>query len=107
MELDWFWHDWVFTAARLDQAVDSVTVDTSGRASVHLFNRGTMVMPVELRLTYTDRSTDTVKLPVEMWNLGQRFVYRVPATKRVRRVEVDPRAVLPDVDRTNNRWEKR
>ena len=24
MDLDWFWRDWVFTTARLDQAVDSV-----------------------------------------------------------------------------------
>ena len=107
MELDWFWRDWVFTTARLDQAVDSVTSDTSGRASVYLRNRGTMVMPAELRITYTDSSVDTVKLPVEMWNLGPRFVYRVPAKKRVHRVDVDPRAVLPDVDRTNNRWERR
>ncbi len=25
MELDWFWRDWIFTTARLDQAVDSVS----------------------------------------------------------------------------------
>ena len=30
MELDWFWRDWIFTTVRLDQAVDSVTTDTSG-----------------------------------------------------------------------------
>ena len=104
MELDWFWRDWIFTTARLDQAVDSVTSDTSGHANVHLTNRGTMVMPAELRITYGDGTSDTVRLPVEMWNLGQHFVYRVPAKKPVRRVEVDPRKVLPDMDRTNNLW---
>ena len=45
-----------------------------------------------------------MKLPVEMWNLGSRFAYRVPSTKRVRRAEVDPRHVLPDLDRSNNAW---
>ena len=104
MDLDWFWRGWVYTTARLDQAVDSVTVDTSGHASVHLVNRGAMVMPAELRITYDDGSRDTVRLPVEMWNLGQRFTYRVPARKSVRSVEVDPRHVLPDIDRTNNVW---
>ena len=104
MELDWFWRGWVFTTARLDQAVDSVTSDTSGHARIHLTNRGTMVMPAELRITYDDGTSDTVRLPVEMWNLGQRFVYRVPAKKGVRRVEVDPRRVLPDMDRSNNQW---
>jgi hypothetical protein len=107
MELDWFWRDWVYTTARLDQAVEPVVTDTTGRASVYVMNRGTMIMPAELRVTYDDGTTESVKLPVEMWNLGPRFLYRLPAKKRVRRVEVDPRHVLPDQDRGNNVWERR
>ena len=107
MELDWFWRGWVFTTARLDQAVEAVTVDSGGRSSVHLANRGTMVMPAELLLTYDDGTSESVRLPVEMWNLGQHFTYRVPSRKVVRRVEVDPRGVLPDVDRANNSWARR
>lgn len=103
MELDWFWRGWVMTTARLDQAVDSVTT-TEGQTTVVLANRGSMVMPAELRLTYEDGSMETVRLPVEMWNLGSRFAYRVPSQKRVRRAEVDPRQVLPDLDRSNNSW---
>ncbi len=107
MDLDWFWRDWVFTTARLDQAVDSVTTDSAGHAVIHLSNRGTMTMPAELRITYDDGLSDTVRLPVEMWNLGKVFVYHVPTAKRVRKVEVDPRRVLPDYNRTNNAWERR
>jgi hypothetical protein len=107
MELDWFWRDWVYTTARLDQAVEPVVTDTTGRASVWITNRGTMVMPAELRITFDDGRTETVKLPVEMWNLGPRFLYRLTSTRRVRRVEVDPRHVLPDVDRSNNSWERK
>jgi hypothetical protein len=107
MELDWFWRDWVYTTARLDQAVEPVVTDTSGRASVFVANRGSMTMPAELRITFDDGTSETVRLPVEMWNLGPRFTYRVPVTKRVRRVEVDPRHVLPDYDRSNNVWERR
>jgi hypothetical protein len=107
MELDWFWRDWVFTTARLDQATEPAVTDTSGRASVYVVNRGTMLMPAELRVTYDDGTAETVRLPVEMWNLGPRFAYRLPTMKRVRRVEVDPRHVLPDQDRSNNAWERR
>jgi hypothetical protein len=107
MELDWFWRGWVLTTARLDQAVDSVTTDTSGRASIVLSNRGTMVMPAELLVTYDDGTAETVRLPVEMWNLGQRFTYRLSSAKRARRVTVDPRHVLPDLDRSNDTWERR
>ncbi len=104
MELDWFWRDWVFTTARLDQAVDSVSRAADGTVTVHLSNRGTMVMPGELAITFDDGTTATVKLPIEMWNLGDRFSYRVPGKKVVRSVEIDPRHALPDVDRSNNRW---
>jgi hypothetical protein len=104
MELDWFWRDWIYTTARLDQAVDSVSRDAGGSSSIHLTNRGTMVMPAELAITFDDGTSIVVKLPVDMWNLGDHFAYRVPGTKSVRGVEVDPRHALPDVERTNNRW---
>jgi len=128
--LDWFWRDWVFTTARLDQAVDSVTgtpgrgrsAGSAGRGSnmrgeapatlpaatgsrVYLSNRREMVMPAELKLTYDDGTSEVVRLPVEIWNLGSRFTYAVPATgKRVVGAELDPRRVYPDVDRGNNVW---
>ena len=61
-------------------------------------------MPAELSIGFADGTQSTVKLPVEMWNLGGEFVYRVPQKKRVGRAEVDPRGALPDVDRSNNIW---
>jgi hypothetical protein len=97
MDLDWFWRDWIFTTNRLDQAVDSI-----GPEKVFLANRGTMTLPLEMELTYTDGSTERVRLPVEMWNLGPQFAYRIRAGKSVRRAVVDPRKALPDVDRSNN-----
>jgi Peptidase family M1 domain len=103
MDLDWFWRGWIYTTARLDQAVDSVTNGADG-ARVYLANRGTMVMPVELALTFAGGATATVKLPVEMWNLGHVFIYRVPEHEAVVGAAVDPRHVLPDVDRSNDVW---
>jgi hypothetical protein len=101
MDLDFFWRDWIYTTARLDQAVDSVgTADSAQK--IFLSNRGTMTLPLEMELTYDDGSTETVRLPVEMWNLGPGFAYRVRRARRVTGVVVDPRRVLPDVDRANN-----
>jgi hypothetical protein len=97
MDLDWFWRDWVFTTARLDQAVDSV-----GAEKIHLASRGTMTLPLEMDMIYADGTTERIRLPVETWNQGPRFAYRIRAGKVVRKVVVDPRRVLPDVDRSNN-----
>jgi hypothetical protein len=61
-----------------------------------------MTLPLEMDVSYADGSTERIRLPVEMWNQGARFGYRVRGGKPVRRVVVDPRGVLPDIDRGNN-----
>ena len=103
MDLDWFWRGWVYSTARLDQAVEAVVADRGG-AQVRLANRGAMVMPLEMDVTFGDGKRERVRLPVEMWNLGTRFTWRAPAGSSVTRVAVDPRRALPDIDRGNNVW---
>jgi hypothetical protein len=102
-DLDWFWREWVFTTARLDQAIDSVKVGTDS-ASVFLSNRAQMVMPVTLELRYADGTSERKQLPIEMWNLGSRFTARVAVAKRLVGVVVDPESRYPDINRGNNAW---
>ena len=104
-DLDWFWRNWIYTTARLDQAVDSVRAGTDS-AFLYLSNRAQMVLPVTLELRYADGSTETRSLPVEMWDLGSRFTYRVATTKRLASVVIDPRRVYPDIARDNNSWKR-
>ncbi len=104
-DLDWFWREWVYTTARLDQAVDSVA-QAGDTAFIFLSNRAQMVLPLTLELRYADGSSETRDYPIEMWNLGSRFTARVGTTKPVVGVVVDPRVIYPDIDRANNRWGK-
>jgi hypothetical protein len=103
-DLSWFWRGWVFSTARLDQAVGRVEVRDDGVTEIALESRGAMVMPAELLITYGDGATETVRLPVEMWKLGPAYTYRVPAGREVAAAVLDPRGVYPDDDRTNNEW---
>ena len=82
--------------------VDSIG-EAEGKQKVWLSNRGSMTLPVELELTYADSTKERMRLPVEMWNLGPSFAYRVRGERRVVAAEVDPRRALPDTDRRNNR----
>jgi len=103
-DLDWFWRGWIYSTARLDQAVDSVTV-TGDTTRIALSSRGTMLMPVEVRITFDSGAAETRRLPIEMWYYGPHHVTSVVTRGRhVTRVEVDPRQAYPDVDRANNRW---
>ena len=104
MDLDWYWREWVTTTTRLDQAVESIGTEVDGVTEVRLASLGTMVMPAELRLIFADGTSEVVRLPVEMWNLGPRFTYRARGRGAVRSAELDARHALPDVDRANNRY---
>ena len=104
MDLDWFWRGWIYSTARLDQSIDSVTTRADGGSNVYVGNHGTMVMPAELKLMIGDGGFQIVKLPIEMWNLGSPFIYRSLAGNRIMRAEVDARHALPDIDRANNVW---
>ncbi len=109
-DLSWFWRGWIYSTARLDQSVESVA-PVGGRPTapaeyrVVLGSRGDMIMPVELRLTWSGGDVETRRIPIEMWNYGRRHTLTVAAEgRRLTRVEVDPRQVYPDVVRANNRW---
>jgi aminopeptidase N len=102
-DLDWFWREWIYTTARLDQAVDSVR-SAADTTVVYLSSRAQMILPVTLELDYADGTKETRAYPIEMWNLGNRFTARVVGGKPVNAVVVDPASVYPDIDPTNNRW---
>ncbi len=110
-DLSWFWRGWFFRTDRVDQAVDSVTTatargDTTGRQTTRLFLSmpGTLPMPVDLRVIYADGTSDQFRLPVEIWYLGNRYIWVRQFPKVVSRVDIDPDFRFPDVDRSNNGW---
>jgi len=104
MDLDWFWREWITSTARLDQAIASVQQSPGAPAVIRLQNLGQMVMPVELRLEYADGSHETVRLPIDMWNLGPDFQFTPANSARLVSARLDPRGVYPDTDRSNDRW---
>ena len=110
-DLSWFWRGWFYTTAVVDQAVDSVSTlhDSAGApyGAVFLSSPGALPMPVDLRLTFANGSTEQLRLPVEVWYLRNRYVYIRPMPSPIVKVEIDPEAQFPDVRRANNVWGKR
>ena len=108
-DLSWFWRGWFYRTDVVDQAVDSVRMrsDSTGTtAAVFLSSPGALPMPVDLRLGYANGSADDVRLPVEIWFLGNNYVYERKVTSEVVKVEIDPGQNFPDVRRGNNTWVK-
>jgi aminopeptidase N len=103
-DLAWFWRGFFFTTAALDQSVEGVKQGPGGEALVTLRSLGAAVMPVELELGFADGSKQTVKLPVEIWYGGNRYVYRFAPGKSIVSARVNPDGRFPDLVPTNDAW---
>jgi aminopeptidase N len=103
-DLSWFWRGFFFTTAALDQTVESVKVGPEGTAFVTIRSLGAAVMPVELELGFADGTHQTVKLPVEIWYNGNRYVFRSPPGHTVVSARVNPDGLFPDVNPANDGW---
>ncbi len=108
--LDWFWRGWFIENARYDQSVDSVVTLTKGDTvivGVEYGNRERGVLPLRVRFTFSDATTQDYEYPAEIWSTDSRQYARTYTflNKRVARIEIDPDGRLVDVDRKNNRWE--
>ncbi|WP_419210878.1 M1 family metallopeptidase [Maribacter sp. X9] len=101
--LSWFWKGWFYGTGKIDLAIENV-VDYQGNKVVMLANKGDMPMPVEMKVTYMDATTELIKLPVEIWQRGNTWNYLINNGKGIKQVELDPDKILPDVNSSNDSW---
>jgi hypothetical protein len=83
-------------------------VETDGDSTtITITSPGRAPMPVRLSLTRTDGTTTRRTLPVEPWlNDKDTLRVRVPSSPPLHRVEIDPEATFPDLDRSNQVWRR-
>ena len=106
-DLNWFWKEWFFTTWKLDQtitAVNYVDNDPKKGALITIENKGKMIMPVIIQIVQSNGKTETINLPVDIWQRGGSWVYRYPSSNKIDKVILDPGNELPDMDRKNNGW---
>ena len=117
--LNHFWRGWFYTTEANDQAIARVEVQRTdsmagpevararGRhyVRVALDNRGGLVLPVELGVTFADGTTQRIRLPADVWRRDEkRFVHGFFTDREVTEIVIDPDEAFADVDRGNNTW---
>jgi hypothetical protein len=103
-DLSWFWQTWFYHGWPLDQALGPVTTQGDS-TTITIEDRGLAPMPVLLAITRADGSVQRITVPVDVWLTGaRRHVVRVAAKPSVVKVEVDPDALFPDIDRNDQAW---
>ncbi|WP_448098168.1 M1 family metallopeptidase [Luteibacter yeojuensis] len=98
-DLSWFWRGWFENNWQLDMAVTKVD-----GSSVTVENRDQLVMPATLRVTFDDKTTRDIRIPVETWQQHKSFEVTVPGGRKVVRAQIDPDHAIPDRDRSNDTW---
>ncbi|MFN1834595.1 M1 family metallopeptidase [Balneola sp. MJW-20] len=104
-DLNWFWRTWYFETWVLDQTIADV-VQGENSAVITIMDIGDAPMPVLLRITFEDGTTEDRRIEVTDWLRGLRETsIEIESSSPVQRVEIDPDNYFPDVNRTNNVWE--
>ncbi len=110
IQLDWYLNEWTQTIHTIDYAVAEISNN-----KISLKRIGQMPMPIDLKVTYTDGSSENFYIPLQMM-LGKKPTsaailpdwgwanpnYTFIAKKAVKKVEMDPSLYMADVDRSNN-----
>ena len=69
---------------------------------------GGIVMPIIVKYTYADGSSETVKYPVQLWRKKLDQVYKVVTSdKEIIEVTLDPNFETSDVNMNNNNWPRK
>jgi hypothetical protein len=75
---------------------------------LQLENVGGLVMPVILKFTFKDGTSETQKMPAEIWLKHEQSFSKVFAfQKEIESIELDPNLETADTDRNNNFWPER
>ena len=106
-DLAWFWRGFFYTDDVLDIGIDTATtVSTDGRniALIQLRKHTSIPFPVELRLKLIDGSIQDVKLPVDIWFLGDRYTATIRVRAPLAGARLWPDGTVPDFNSSNDTW---
>ena len=122
MELDWYKEYWVNSTKTIDYAIDSLWQE-AGKTKIRIKRVGEMPMPIDIRLTFKDSTTELHYIPLNLM-YGQKPVEDAAIPRKVheewrwthptyvfetdrqifdlKQVEIDPSERLADIDKRNN-----
>jgi peptidase M1-like protein len=103
-DLDWFWGPLFFGTEVLDHAVGAV--DSRGdTTTIEIQDLGGVILPARVVIEMEGGAKVERVISAERW-MAEGRVVTLEVSGHVSRVVIDPELAMPDVDRTNNRWER-
>ncbi|MBY5957794.1 M1 family metallopeptidase [Membranicola marinus] len=102
-DLNWFWKGWFYETGNIDLSITAAQRVRDGYL-LRLQNNGEIPMPVLMKITYDDQTSENVKLPVEIWQRGNDWTHLHRTDKKIDSIIIDPERLLPDINGSNDVW---
>lgn len=106
-DLGWFWKGWFFENYKLDQGVKTVSYieqNPQKGSVITIENLDQWAMPAKVDVEEISGKKTRVELPVEIWQRGGKWTFRVDTQQPLKSVTIDPDNQLPDINPQNNVW---
>ena len=124
-ELDWYLTDWAQTTNTIDYGIKEVA-DNAGKTTVTLERIGRMPMPIDLKVDYTDGTSENFHIPLRMMNFikpnpnpnekrtvlndwawaQSNYSFGIDKNKTaIKKITIDPSGLMADVKAANNVFE--
>jgi aminopeptidase N len=102
-DLSWFWKPWFFDQAYPDLAIKT-TAAANGRNTLIIERKGSIPVPIHLKITYTDNTEDTIKETAAIWKDGAReYVVVLSPAKTVKQAQLGS-PLIPDANMSDNMY---
>ena len=99
--LNWFWKKWFFDNGLPDLAVTSVSNKLKSY-TVEITSKGLKPVPIDLTITYADRSISKIHRSIEVWEKGNPTItIIIPTTQKITRLELGSTYNV-DADKADN-----
>ncbi|RYZ87865.1 MAG: hypothetical protein EOP04_10690 [Proteobacteria bacterium] len=110
-DLSWFWRGWFYTTEVCDISIDTVKFYTVGEGKyyyqVEMSNKGGLVMPVIIQFNYEDGTSETVRIPAQVWRHNEsKLTKSYKKSKKATSIRLDPNFETADIDEANNVWSR-
>ena len=100
-DLHWFWRGWFYSNKHVDIALAGID-EQQGELSLRIENRGGIVMPFSLQLSFADGSRVELHVPVDIWRMNNQQAIASLNRQVSALVQVEL-TVLADAELGNNR----
>ncbi len=102
-DLNWFWTNWFFTNNYIDLAVKRMATTAQGY-TLTVDNNGGMAAPFDVKITYTDGSSDNLHQTPLIWQANQKQAQVHIATKKKIQSLVLDGGIFMDATTDDNKW---